>query len=226
MADGVSGGVRRRPVSLDQLIALNDEIAALARSGMPLERGLLHLGSDLPGRLGRITTALGERMSAGLSLTEALDASGSDVPTVYRAVVEAGVKSGRLSVALEGLAAFARGFAEARRSIGLALWYPLTVVILAYGLFLFIITTVIPRFLAVSEQLRVPVHAAVVFLNWAGETIWYWAPWPPVLLILFMVAWAGSRLASHFGRGPRFGVLRWFPWMGSMVKWFRAVELR
>ena len=35
-------------VTLDQLIALNDEIAALARAGVPLDQGLLHLGRDLP----------------------------------------------------------------------------------------------------------------------------------------------------------------------------------
>ena len=135
------------PVTLEHLIALNDEIVALTRSGMPLERGLLDLGSDLPGRLRAIALALGERMSRGESLPEALAASGAEVPPVYEAVVEAGLRSGRLPIALEGLSTFARGYLEARRSIGLALWYPLLVLTLAYGLFLFIVTTVIPRFL-------------------------------------------------------------------------------
>ena len=39
-------------VSLDDLIALNDEIIALIRAGVPLERGLAGLADDLPGRLG------------------------------------------------------------------------------------------------------------------------------------------------------------------------------
>jgi hypothetical protein len=29
-------------VTLDQLVALNDEMAALARAGVPLDQGLLH----------------------------------------------------------------------------------------------------------------------------------------------------------------------------------------
>ena len=49
-------------MTLDHLIALNDEIAALVRAGVPLERGLAELGGDMPGRLGEIATALAERL--------------------------------------------------------------------------------------------------------------------------------------------------------------------
>ena len=45
-------------ITLDQLIALNDEIAALVRAGVPLDRGLRSLGEDLPGRLGRFARQL------------------------------------------------------------------------------------------------------------------------------------------------------------------------
>ena len=45
-------------LSLDNLIALSDEIAALARAGVPLERGLAELGREMPGRLGRFAAEL------------------------------------------------------------------------------------------------------------------------------------------------------------------------
>ena len=51
-------------ITIDQLLALNEEIAALVRAGVPLERGLVVAGRDLRGRLGRIATAL-SRGSAG-----------------------------------------------------------------------------------------------------------------------------------------------------------------
>src|SRR3954466_9501814 len=103
-------------ISIEHLIALNDEIAALARAGMPLERGLMGVGGDLPGRLGRIASAIGRRMESGQTLPEALEAEGPAVPATYRAVVEAGLKSGRLAEALEGLATFARNYVELRKS--------------------------------------------------------------------------------------------------------------
>ncbi len=84
------GGAGR--ISIDELAALNHEIAALVRAGVPLDRGLLGAGSDLPGGLGRITTALGQRLSRGESLPEALEAEKRAIPPLYRAVVEAGAR--------------------------------------------------------------------------------------------------------------------------------------
>ena len=102
MAEGDSGPSGAGRISIDELAALNDEIAALVRAGVPLDRGLLGAGTDLPGGLRRITTALGKRLSRGESLPEALEAESRSIPPLYRAVVEAGARSGRLAVALEG----------------------------------------------------------------------------------------------------------------------------
>src|SRR3954454_9198412 len=110
-------------IALEDLIALNDEIAALVRAGVPLERGLLDVGGELRGRLRAIATGLGERMGRGESLPQALEAEGERIPRVYRAVVQAGLRTGRLAVALEGLARLARRVADLRRVVGLALIY-------------------------------------------------------------------------------------------------------
>ena len=155
----------RGRVTLDQLIALNDEIVALTRAGVPLERGLLDLGSDLPGRLGRIATALGERMSRGESLPEALAACDGGVPRVYRAVVEAGLRPGRLSVALEGLAAYARGLRRGAAVDRAGLWYPADRADPGLRLFLFIATSLIPRFVDAFGALGVPTHASLRALD-------------------------------------------------------------
>src|SRR5262245_28274675 len=56
-----------RAITLDDLVALNQEIVALARAGVPLERGLLLSRRDLRGRLGRITESLGRRLERGVS---------------------------------------------------------------------------------------------------------------------------------------------------------------
>ena len=58
---------------------------------------------------------------------------GAALPATYRAVVEAGLRSGRLSAALEDLAAYARNFAELRQAVGLALLYPMLVLLLAWA---------------------------------------------------------------------------------------------
>ncbi len=78
------------PITLDQLLALNEEIAALVRAGIPLDRGLLEAGRDVRGRLGRIAGVLGRRLNRGEDLVSALEAEKGSIPPLYRAVVEAG----------------------------------------------------------------------------------------------------------------------------------------
>jgi len=206
---------------MNELAALNDEIAALVRAGVPLDRGLLGAGSDLPGGLGQITSALGKRLGRGESLPEALEAEKRAIPPLYRAVVEAGARSGRLSAALEGLAGYVRGYSEARAAIGVALWYPILVLTLAYGLFLALVTLIIPRFVGAFESLGLEVIWPLRWLEKAGELSLYWWPAWPVLLLLLALAWWRSGVAATF-QTSSWSLLRLFPWMRSMLADYEA----
>ncbi len=221
MAEGeleVSGAGR---ISIDELAALNDEIAALVRAGVPLDRGLLGAGRDLRGGLRKITTALGQRLSRGESLPDALEAEKRAIPPLYRAVVEAGARSGRLPAALEGLARFVRGYSEARAAIGVALWYPILVLTLAYFLFLALLILIIPRFIGAYESLGLEVIWPLRWLERLGELAPYWWPLWPVLLLLLLVAWWRSGVAATF-QTSSWSLLRMFPWMRSMLSDYEA----
>ena len=88
-----------KSISLEDLVALNDEIAGLVRAGVPLEMGLAGWGRDLPGELGRTASQLGEAVARGESLSESIAAQGDRIPRVYSALVTAGLRSGRLPAA-------------------------------------------------------------------------------------------------------------------------------
>jgi general secretion pathway protein F len=124
-------------ITLDDLVALNDEIKALVRAGVPLEKGLRSLGPDLPGRLGRLAQSLGERLERGENFSDVLEAGGDGFPRAYRAVVAAGIRSGRLSAALEGISTAARRASELRRVMIVSLVYPLAVLAVASVVLLF-----------------------------------------------------------------------------------------
>ncbi len=222
MGDVAAGG--QGAIGLDQLIALNDEIAALARAGMPLERGLTDVGHHVRGSLGRLTSALGERMSRGESLPQALAAEGERLPRLYRAVVEAGVRSGRLPTALEGMATYARRYAQSRQDIGLALWYPSIVLVLAISLFMLFVARVIPRFVATFELFRLPINAGIRLLGTVGEKAHYWAPAVPALLAVFVLLWLRSGTAASLQPGKARVILCWVPWMRSMLAHFEAAN--
>jgi type II secretory pathway component PulF len=179
-----------RTISLDDLIALNDEIIALTRAGVPLDRGLQMLGGELPGRFGGAARGLGERLEAGQSLEQALDAtSGGRLPEVYLAVVRAGMKAGRLPAALEGLAVAARRARQLRRAIGLALVYPVIVLLLAYALLVLAFRFWIPELIPFYESFHAGVPGIIRWLSAVGESAPRWAAIPPLLAMFAGVAW-------------------------------------
>ncbi len=221
MADGVPDGGGGRPVTVAELIALSEEIAALARAGSPLEAGLGRAGEELPGRLGGLASTLSSRMQAGASLSEALAAEGVAVPPLYRAVVEAGSRSGDLSTALAGVSRYLRGFAEAREAVGLALWYPLIVATIAYGLFIGLVTMFAPRLASAFAALGLPATRAMDVVGRIGDTAWLWWPVWPIALVLLAVAWVRSGRAGRF-EGGSWNFLSFFPWMRSLVRDHRS----
>jgi type II secretory pathway component PulF len=217
---GMTGG----SVDLAQLIALNDEIAALVRAGVPLERGLAAAGGDLPGRLGAVSSKLAERMGRGEGLAEAIAAEGDRFPPIYRSLVEAGMKSGRLASALEGLAGFARNYAEMRRVVGLALLYPAILALMASGLFLGLVVWIVPRVAMIFAELGLRLPGALAWLIWLKGWAWLWGPATPALVGVLALGWITSRKSASLQPGWSGGMLRWVPWMGGMLAAARAAN--
>ncbi len=206
-------------IGLDDLIALNDEIRALARAGLPLETGLLGFGVEAPGRLGMLARSLGTRLERGESLPEALKAEGPEMPATYRAVVEAGLRSGRLAEALEGLAEYARNYTELRRSIGLALLYPLLVIVFGWGLFIAFVMLLLPKILDAFEAFEVPMPLLARALASLGSSVWIWGPIVPILASWALLWWVWSGRARVLRSG---GISRWVPWLGGVMSDWRA----
>lgn len=147
-----SGSPSIPPVTLDQLIALNDEIAALVRVGVPLEQGLRQLAAEMPGRTGKVAALLAERLQRGEPLPQVLAEHPAVFPPVYRAMVETGLRSGRLAGALEAMAGSARRLAETRRMVARGFLYPLIVFLVAWTLFVLFTVVMAPVFLELIAE--------------------------------------------------------------------------
>jgi general secretion pathway protein F len=207
--------------TIEQLTALNDEIASLVRGGVPLELGLRELGADSAGALAEISRTLSTRMSGGASLVEALQAEERRLPAVYRTVVEAGLRAGRLPAALESISNYARELVELRRKISLALLYPLVVTALAYGLFLVVIADLIERLRETYEVFQIPLHwsLATMVSVAAFAVAWWWMP--PLLMVLAIVWWmtTGGAHILNFNGPAR--PLAWIPGVGVISRRFQ-----
>src|SRR5438128_1678920 len=116
----------------DDLIALNDEIAAMARAGLPLDQGLAAMAKEMGrGRLRAVTASLAADLREGHTLPEALNRQGKRLPPFYAGLVEAGVRSGRVCDVLATLTEYARSLANLRALIIDAALYPIVVLVLA-----------------------------------------------------------------------------------------------
>ena len=114
------------------------------------------------------------------------------------------------------MARYVRGYSDARATIGLALWYPILVLALAYGLFVGLVSLVVPRFVAAFDSLHLTASPVLHWLNWLGET-------GRILVArrTDRAGRAGDRLGPVGNRravsAPTWMWLRLFPWMKSIL---------
>lgn len=198
-----------RAATLDDLAALNREMSALVAGGLPLEEGLRQVARDYRGGVGPLAARLAEETAAGKSLDEAIAAQGDGLPPVYRAVVLAGLRSGRLATALEGFAESASRLASLRRIAGQAAVYPLLVLIVAWVMLVWLLQKIALSY----EWLELGDRIWFTRLETSQETAALLITIGPTAIIAGAILWwTLSAKGSQLGK-PRRG-LRWIPGAG------------
>ncbi len=107
-------------------------------------------------------------MKTGESISQAFEAQGG-FPIVYTTTLLGGGavgKSGRGVAAVSGLSA---GVADVRKKLKASLIYPALLVVMVIGLFIFLITFVVPRFAQLYDQLGTKLPALTTFLLDLGK---------------------------------------------------------
>lgn len=215
----------RGGLSLEGIVAFNDELAALIRAKIPLERGLAAASSDYRGRLGKTIRAVTSRLEAGERLDDALGRATAAMPQIYRAVIEAGIRSGRLAEALQGLSRIGQAQLETRRTIVAAFFYPLVVLGLAYVLFLGCLIEILPRFVAASTELGIVQSPVVTFGEQLRQSIPVWGPVAPLVVLGLVLIWIWAGRSRRLGdRGGLEAVVGWMPGVGTMIANDRAAN--
>jgi type II secretory pathway component PulF len=147
-------------MTADDLIALNEEIAAMARAGLPLDQGLTALAEEMGrGQLQQVTAQLAADLRAGLTLPEALQRQGKRVPPFYAGLVEAGIRSGRVAEVLGTLTDYARTLSDLRSTILDAVLYPAVVLVTAVAILTVVIGYLIPQYGELFREFNMTVPA-------------------------------------------------------------------
>lgn len=221
-------------IRLEELLALNEEIGALIRAGVPLDLGLRQYGMlNQPGipreykednavstALGRLSSRLADRIAAGDSLQAAIDHEGDHLPGIYRAVVEAGIRAGRLPEALEALSVVARVLLKLHRQVVAALIYPAIVLGLVWLMLIAFSQQIIPRFLHIWEFLHLEPGPAINMMAMIRDTMPYWGIGTPVVAVVafFWLQAAGSRSSNSPAGRLVDSRLHRFAWIPGVVR--------
>jgi type II secretory pathway component PulF len=157
------------PLSAEDLIALNEEIAGMARAGLPLDQGLHVLAREIGrGRLQQVTGQLADDLRAGFTLPQALQRQEGHVPPYYAALLAAGIRSGRMGEVLATLTLYARSLADVRDTVGSALVYPAIIVVLGFTLLLGVGGVILPAYVDIFQKMKLrlpPLTQALVFIG-------------------------------------------------------------
>jgi len=152
-------------MTADDLAALNDQIAAMARAGLPLDQGLDSLAKEMGrGKLRSVTEAIAADLRAGQPLPEALERRKGEVPPYYANLVTAGIQTGRLPEVLTTLTTYARSISATRAAVVEALFYPCVVLVVGFCLFAAMSLFVVPQFEKIFQDfgLKLPAITELV----------------------------------------------------------------
>ncbi len=176
-----------RSLSVDEFVALSDELGSMVRAGIPLDAGFGGVSSRTSGELQALCKRLSERLSAGNSLDEAIAAEGARIPPLYRAVLSAGLRTRQLPQILASLSELTRSIADLRRQLRIAFIYPLSVLVLAWVLFAGFVWFVVPQLQRTQEIFQIRDSSPLRLLERLHESVAVWS-WGIPVIVLAVVA--------------------------------------
>lgn len=110
--------------------AFNDQLAHLARAGLPVEQGLRLVAQDLSrGRLKSAVDAVSADLAAGVDLPAAIDRHRRAFPPLYASVVDAGIRAGNLPAVLFNVGRHLELSRRLRAALTRALAYPVALLL-------------------------------------------------------------------------------------------------
>jgi type IV pilus assembly protein PilC len=163
------GGGTKKKVKLQSFLIFNQQFVTLIRAGLPITGSLELLArrqKDENFKAQLVNVAA--RVKTGESLSGAFDAQGG-FPLIFTTTLLAGERSGNLEEVLQRYTDFQRVSLTVTKKLKSALVYPALLITLVVGLFIFLITFVVPRFAQLYDQLNAPLPSITVFLLAVGN---------------------------------------------------------
>jgi general secretion pathway protein F len=165
-----TGKRTRRRLSTAHLSLLTRQFATLLGAGLTIEQTMNALIEQADTQaVSQVLAGIRGEVLAGQTLARAMGQFPNVFPELYRTLVEAGERSGQLSQVMFRLADYTEERQAMRQKVGLALVYPAFVMIVAVLLVVFLLTSVVPKVVAVFEQTKQTLPFLTRALIWLSD---------------------------------------------------------
>lgn len=205
----------------EQQLQWMERLAELAESGMPLPEGLRSAAAETPSRvMTQQLLQLADDLESGSSWDQVLLAPQHGLSPHLMAIVQAGLQSGNLGDALNGLVDHYRQQRDVWRQLIWALTYPITVLAFAVGLLIVALMTLVPAMTEVFTDFGTELPPLTVFWISVGRTFPTLAlcGTTGIAIALMLVRMFGGRIGWH-----RF--VASIPVIGPLFHWASVAEM-
>ncbi len=181
-------------VSTEALMVITYQIATMLRSGLTLVRTLEVVAADTEDENLQIILAdISAGISEGKSFSEMLRKYPHIFSSIYISMTEAGEQSGKLPEILTKLAEYIENSEDLKRKVKSALYYPVTVIVLASLISLFIFVFGVKQFQDIYSGLGADLPPITrMFINVGDFVYHYW------IFILVGIFVAGFFIRQYF----------------------------
>ncbi len=193
----------KRAISRSEFLLFNQQLAAITRAGIPLERGLHELSKEITSRsMRKLIDGIADDLEAGVSIEKAFEKRQKHFPPLYSKILKAGVETGRLSEMLTSLNRHISMSNQTRRIVFEATAYPAVILALAAVIISIVFMFIIPQFKNVlTEMVSGRLNpVTMLFFTLSEHVLSFWISVGIVVGVII----AGYIMLSTFTAGRRF----------------------
>ncbi len=159
----------------DALPTVARQLSTLLASGVPLVDALKTLSEESTGYWKGLLINVREKVSAGASLSRALESYKEIFDESFITMVSAGEQSGALDKVLDRLAGFLEKQASIKAQVKIAMIYPIMMLCVGFIVMSFLFTFVIPKIVKIFEDTKSALpFITVVLITVSNFFIHYW----------------------------------------------------
>jgi type IV pilus assembly protein PilC len=166
-----------RPVKFQHIVIFLRQFATLIRAGISIVEAIRILSMQSESKmLRRILGEVEGELRKGIQLSEACAKHKKVFEPLFVSMIRAGEASGQMEVVLDRLAAYYERSHYTREKIKSAMTYPITILILALGVLVYLLTSIVPVFVGMFASFGAelpPITKLVMALSQSVTETWY-----------------------------------------------------